>query len=699
MSQECFLMANDSERIPGKESAMLLYAGTIFVSAFLLFQVQFIIAKVILPWFGGSAAVWTLCILFFQVVLLLGYLYAHWSIRILPPKKQVLFHVILLGLSLLTLPIIPGSRWKPTGPEDPTARILALLAVSVGLPYFLLSTTSPLLQAWYSRTFKGSVPYRLFALSNAGSMLALLSYPVIVEPLLAVRWQALGWSLFYLVFTALCGAVALRSRDGGEVCAETADGEPGPGWGLRFLWTVLPACASALFMSVTNHLTQNVAAIPFLWVLPLTLYLLSFILCFSGERRYWRKFYLLLIVPGIAAMSWLLLMGQENASFKIMMPVFAGGLFVCCMVCHGELARLAPHPRHLTSYYLMISLGGAVGGLFVGLFAPNLFSGYFELPVSLAACAILVGAAVFHDLSKRPTRALRHRAWLAVFPPFSVALAVFVFLLINHSGHGSRLMVRNFYGSLCVSDRQGEMGLGPVRTLLHGTIIHGTQFLRQDLRRRPTTYFGTDSGVGLALLHGDQGTSLRVGIIGLGAGTLACYGRPGDSYRFYEINPLVISLARSEFTFLGDSGARIDVVPGDGRLSLEREPEQVFDIFVVDAFSGDSIPVHLITREAFTLYFRHLKENGILAVHITNKYIDLKPVVRRLAEGLGKEARLVETNKNKYAGTDESSWVLITGNRRFLEEPAVKAAGKPIPVAGDRYAWTDDYSNLLRVLK
>jgi hypothetical protein len=369
------------------------------------------------------------------------------------------------------------------------------------------------------------------------------------------------------------------------------------------------------------------------------------------------------------------------------------------MVCHGELARLAPHPRHLTSYYLMIALGGAVGGLFVGLLAPNLFSGYFELPVSLAACALLVGAAVFRDLSRRRARALRHKAWLAVFPPFSVALAVFVFFLIAHSGDGSRVLVRNFYGVLRVSDRPEENGLGPLRTLVHGTITHGKQFLRDDLRRRPTAYFGPDSGVGLALLHGDRGAPRRVGIIGLGAGTLACYGRPGDSYRFYEINPLVISLARTEFTFLGDSAAEIGVVPGDARLSLEREPDQAFDIFVVDAFSGDSIPVHLLTREAFALYCRHLKESGILAVHISNRFLDLKPVVRRLADAVGKEARLVDIEADGNAGMEGSTWVLITGNRRFLEERAVKAAGKPIPAAGDRYAWTDEYSNLLRVLK
>ncbi len=678
---------------------MTIYAVTIFLSAFLLFQLQLVIAKIILPWFGGSAAVWTTCVLFFQTVLLLGYLYAHWSIRFLGARKQFLVHAALLTLSLLALPVTPASHWKPSGPDDPVPRILALLSVSAGLPYFLLSTTSPLLQAWYSRTYREAFPYRLFALSNAGSMLGLLSYPVLFEPLLTVRMQSWTWSAAYLAFALMCGTAAFRSRETQGAPAGAREGGAAPAWGTWSLWVALPACASAFFLSVTNHLTQNVAPIPFLWVLPLALYLLSFMLCFSGKRRYRRRLYLFLLPAAAAAMSVLLVKGMANAPLAVMIPVFAGGLFVCCMVCHGELMRLAPHPRHLTSYYLMISLGGAVGGLFVGLLAPAVFYGYFEMPASLAACVILGGAAVFRDLAMRPGTSLLHKAWIVLFSLFGVALAGFLFLLASFWGHGSRVTARNFYGVLQVNDTGEIEGLGNLRALAHGTIIHGRQFLRPDLRKRPTGYYVPDSGVGLALTRRERNAPMRVGIIGLGAGTLACYGSAGDTFRFYEINPLVISIAGSEFTFLGDSEAAIEVVPGDARLSLEREPGQAFDLLVVDAFSSDSIPVHLLTREAFLLYSRHLKENGTIAVHITNLYLDLAPVVRRMADELGKEALLV--TRKEGGGPDAgkySAWVLVSGNRRFLEDPVVRKAGRPLPAAEDRHAWTDDYSNLFLVL-
>jgi hypothetical protein len=356
-----------------------------------LFQVQLIIARMILPWFGGSAAVWTTCMLFFQVVLVAGYLYADAAIRFLKPKTQVILHLFLLAACLFLLPIAPGGAWKPAPSQDPSLRILAILAASVGLPYLLLSTTSPLLQAWYVRTYRGAMPYRLFALSNAGSMIALLSYPVVVEPFFAVRRQAEGWSVAFLAFGVLCATAALKSRreESGRPDAAGGEEDATTGWGTRMLWMALAACASTLLLAVTNHLTQNVAAIPFLWVLPLSLYLLSFILCFSGEGRYVRVVYLPLLALALAGMSFLLSKDQETARLSLLVPLFSGGLFVCCMVCHGELAAMKPHPRRLTSYYLMISLGGAVGGIFVGLVAPYGFRGYYELPVGIAVCAAL----------------------------------------------------------------------------------------------------------------------------------------------------------------------------------------------------------------------------------------------------------------------------------------------------------------------
>jgi len=678
-----------------------VYAATIFLSAFLLFQVQLILAKMILPWFGGSAAVWTACMLFFQVVLLFGYFYADGLIRFLKPGTQALLHVSLLGACLFLLPILPAGGWKPASAQDPTLRILALLAATVGLPYLLLSTTSPLLQAWYVRTHRGAMPYRLFALSNAGSMIALLSYPAVVEPFFAVRRQAQGWSAAFLVFILLCAAVALRGRKDGPAQADEVPAEAGakPGRGMRILWMALAACASTLLLAVTNHLTQNVAAIPFLWVLPLSLYLLSFILCFSGEGRYRRSAYLPLLALALGGMSFLLSKGQETAKLSILIPLFSGGLFVCCMVCHGELAEMKPHPRHLTSYYLMISLGGAVGGIFVGVIAPYGFRGYYELPAGIAACAALSLVVLWR---LRPPGSLKRRwrtAGLALAAIYTVGLAGLLAWQVRETTRDARVLARNFYGGLRVNDSGPAQESGTMRTLVHGTITHGRQFLSPARRRQPTTYYGPRSGVGLALLDRGRGTPRRVGIVGLGAGTIAAYGRRGDTYRFYEINPLVIRLADTEFSYLRDSGAKVDVVPGDARLSLEIEPPQDFDVLAVDAFSGDSIPVHLLTREAFDLYFRHLKENGILAVHVSNKYLDLKPVVRRAAETMGKGAVVVDTEDDDGNGIYGSTWILVSGDRRWFDRPAIKEAGKPIAGKEDVRLWTDDYSNLFRILK
>ncbi len=680
---------------------MFLYALTIFLSAFLLFQVQLIIAKMILPWFGGSAAVWTACMLFFQVALLLGYLYADASIRFLKPRTQVFLHVSLLGACLFLLPIVPGVDWKPAPSQDPNLRILALLAATVGLPYLLLSTTSPLLQAWYVRTFRGAMPYRLFALSNAGSMIALLSYPVAVEPFFAIRRQAVGWSVGFLAFGLLCATAALRSRreEPGRMDAAAEEGDAGPGWGMRILWMALAACASTLLLAVTNHLTQNVAAIPFLWVLPLSLYLLSFILCFSGEGRYHRRVYLPLLALALGGMSFLLSEGQETARLEILVPLFAGGLFVCCMVCHGELAEMKPHPHRLTSYYLMISLGGAVGGIFVGLVAPYGFRGYYELPVGIAACAALTLVVLVRLWPPRsPIRRWRAAA-LFLATTYTVGLAGLLAWQIRETTRDARVLARNFYGGLKVSDSGPPDSDLAMRTLVHGTITHGRQFLSPARRRLPTTYYGPKSGVGLALLERGRGRFLRVGVVGLGAGTIAAYGKRGDTYRFYEINPLVVRLADTEFSFLRGSGAKVDVVPGDARLSLEAEPPQRYDLLAVDAFSGDSIPVHLLTREAFDLYFRHLKEGGVLAMHVSNKYLDLEPVVRRAAESAGKGAVVVDTEDEEESGVYGSTWILVAGDPRLFERPALKEAGRPLAAMKDVRLWTDDYSNLFRILK
>ncbi len=588
---------------------MLLYAVTIFGSAFLLFQVQPIIAKIILPWFGGSASVWITCLLFFQLVLLLGYFYAHLLIQRLCSKMQTRTHVLLLASSILVLPIFPKDAWKPLGSEDPTFRILGLLGTTVGLPYFVLSTTGPLLQAWYARAGRGAVPYRLFALSNAGSMLGLLSYPVIVEPVLSTRHQAVSWSLMYVGLCVLCATVALRFRS--EAPVERVEPQAAPGGNVKLLWVLLAVCASSLLFAITNHLSQNVAAIPFLWVLPLSLYLLSFILCFEGKGWYRRNPFLYLWVIALGGMSYALSPDSVNASLMVLIPLYSAGLFLCCMVCHGELARLKPHPAHLTSFYLMCSAGGAMGGIFVGLLAPHVFRGYFELPIAMTGCAVLVLVTIHRDPSSALYKARWRPAWLALVA-LTATLIAYLAVEIRKSTLQARVRVRNFYGVLRIIDSETPVLERARRKLVHGTINHGVEFLAPDRRRLPTTYYGPGSGVGLALHEAQQRRGLRVGVIGLGAGTIACYGRPGDRYTFYEINPLVIRLAKTEFRFLQDSAAKVDIVLGDARLSLEREPTRAFDVLAVDAFSGDSIPVHLLTQEAFALYFRHLIELCII---------------------------------------------------------------------------------------
>jgi SAM-dependent methyltransferase len=693
---------------------MLLYSLTVFLSAFLLFQVQPIVAKMILPWFGGSSAVWSTCMLFFQVVLLLGYLYAHWLHEKLAPRRQAIAHIAALAVSFAALPMLPNPGWKSAGVAHPSLTILALLSVTVGLPYFLLSSTSPLLQAWYARTHREGMPYRLFALSNFASMLALLSYPFVVEPNLPVRIQGWVWSAAYVSFAALCGATAWRSSaHAGAPQAAAQEGAPtmddSPAWTLRLLWLGLAASASILLLAVTNHLTQDVAAIPFLWILPLSVYLLSFIVCFESPRFYRRAVYLPLLGAALAFMAYRLWPYRTDFNpawlgFLTQMPIrwivvaFAVGLFACCMVCHGELARLKPHPRYLTGFYVTVSLGGAVGGLFVGLVAPNLFRAYYEFPIGLGLCAAIAFLVLARGMWRLAGLWPRWgaAALAVVLCGYLACLGVEMWEMVD----GYRVVARNFYGLLRVEDEGNpRMDEDASRQLIHGTINHGEQFLREPYRRQPVTYFCPQSGIGLAM-QAQEGWPRRIGILGLGCGTLAAYGRPGDTFRIYEINPLVLDIARTEFTYLRDTPARVEVVLGDGRLVLESEPSQQFDLLVMDAFSGDSVPVHLITLEAFRTYFRHLKPGGILAVNITNKYLDLEPVVERAAAAFGKAALVYD-----YTPGDadflcfECSWTLIMDGATAAAHPGLQHAGQVLRQERPFRAWTDDFSNMFGILR
>lgn len=677
---------------------MPLFAVSIFLSAFLLFLVQPLIAKAILPWFGGSAAVWAACLMFFQLTLLGGYAYADGSIRFLKPRQQSVLHLALLALSLLAVPILPGAVWKPADGLHPTARIVALLAATVGLPYLVLSTTGPLLQAWYARKYPGASPYRLYALSNAASLLALIGYPAIIERVLRLRIQAYVWSAAYAGFCLLCAAAALGNRrDTTDAVSAGWDSGPPPGIGERILWVGLAFCPSTLLIAVTTHMTQNISPIPLIWVLPLGLYLLSFILTFESSRWYRRRVWFPLFVFAAAFMLAFLAPTNRNTPLKYLVPIFATGFFICAMTCHGELYRLRPSPRRLTSFYLSISLGGALGGVFVGLLAPVWFRYYLELPLGMLVTVCLMAAVLRRSPPALPGPVGRYIEYALV-----TALAGgFIYLIAWENPRrlmDYRLAERNFYGAVRVSNSEETDEAEAMRELQHGTISHGTEFLRADLHRRPTTYYGPASAVGIALADRPGAPSRRrAGAIGLGAGTLAAYGRSGDWYTFYEINPMIVDIAKTEFFYLKDCPARWDIVLGDARLSLERQAPQNFDVLAVDAFSGDSIPAHLLTLEAFREYFRHLKPDGVLAVHVSNKYLRLAGVVARAAQALNKAAAEINSPDDEFAGVYSADWVVVVSDPAILRRPEwnVPYRGKVVPTE----LWTDDYSNLVKILK
>lgn len=689
---------------------MPLFTLTIFLSAFLLFLIQPLMAKLILPWFGGSASVWITCLLFYQVALLAGYLYAHW-LAARSPRTQTYVHSALLAASLLLLPVIPSAAWKPAGSDDPILRILGLMSVTIGLPFLLLSATSPLLQACYARAKSGAQPYRFFAVSNAGSLLGLLCYPLLVEPWLASRTQAVSWSAAYAITGALIALVLLRHRTAGPAAVE-AQTSPPPDRTTRLLWLALPACGAALLYGTTSHLTQNLAAIPFLWVLPLSLYLLSFVLCFGPRSFYQRGVFLKLMAVALGGMAYSLGPDFANAGLELLLPLYLSGLFLCCMVCHGELARLKPHPAHLTRFYLYVSIGGALGGAYAGVLAPLTYASYYEFHVALGACAALVPFVLYRDPQSQFYRATWQLPWLVLLALTGVLIGS-LYWTVRSESRDARLTARNFYGSLRVVERDnipvvwfkdGREQLLPdpraQRKLVHGTIDHGVQFLSPERRREPAGYYAEETGIGRALAAAVASAAgpIRVGIVGLGTGTLAAYGRPGDVYRFYEINPLVERIARSEFTYLADSEAQVEVALGDARLEMEREPDQRYDVLAVDAFSSDAIPVHLLTLEAFRLYFRHLKPGGTLVLHISNRYVELQPVVAAAAAALGKQALTFKTSGEKTRGTFGTTWVVM-GDAKALSRPQLASSGRPPAPLENFHPWTDDFSNLVRLLK
>lgn len=685
-----------------------LFAICIFWGAFLLFQVEPLIGKFILPWFGGSPAVWTTCMLFFQVLLLAGYAYAHFSLDHLSPARQGQLHILLLLLALATLPITPTAGWKPETGDHPALTILLLLSSSVGLPFFVLSATSPLLQAWFARACPTHSPYPLYALSNLGSLFALLSYPFLFEPYFRLGQQTSGWSVGFAGFVLLCAAMAMDYRKQAGLhrlgaIAVAGDHElrisdqvsPKLLW---FLWLALPTATSTLLLAVTNALCQDVASVPFLWIVPLSVYLLSFIVCFARHHWYRRRIFLPLAVVGVFGLMIALDQGSK-LTLGWLVAIYSFGMFSCSMICHGELFLLRPQPNRLTAYYLAMSVGGAIGGILVAVVAPMVFPIFLEFHIALFACCCLSLFAMAQDPQAMASLPLRRGLILASI----VALTLLAFYLskqVYFALSSQTVVKRNFYGVLRVQDRDLDQPQLARRVLRHGAIDHGMQFLAEDKRRLPTTYYRPETGVGLALNQLEAQGGRRIGLVGLGVGTVLSYGRADDYFRIYEINPEVVEQATTRFSFMSDSPARQEVVIADARLALDREPPQQFDLLVLDAFSGDAIPMHLLTDEAMRLYFKHLKPDGVLAIHIANHFLDLKPLLRGLAELQHYQYRFIrEAQAADDFGLYRSSWALISRNPAFLQKPAIEAASQADESAAAKVIWRDDFSNLFSLLK
>ncbi len=700
----------------------VLYAATIFLGAFLLFQVQPLIGKYVLPWFGGSAGVWAAALLFFQLFLLLGYLYAHVVATWLSPRVQAFVHIGVLAVTLATLPIIPSEALRPEGASNPVGGILLLLALTIGAPYLALSANGPLLQSWFARQHPGRSPYRLYALSNVASLLALFSYPLWFERAFALGGQAWLWSGTYVAFAALCAVVAFRqlralpSRGGVSAMPAAGDATPAPPpdapapWWHIALWVALPAVASAMLLATTTNLTQDIAPVPLLWVLPLGVYLVTFILTFDSDRWYFRPLYavLLLVCLGLTTYN----VAGAHLGLVEEVTLRLATLYFLGMVCHGELVALRPGYRHLTLFYLAVSAGGAIGGALVALAAPLLFNGYWEFQIGL-----VVGAAVAAFAISREYLAAREgvvRYTYAFATAVAIGLTVGIGQVLwgaeQNNNLGVLLETRGFYGALKVNEVGGEDPSFTRLQLVHGQTLHGIQYRAPEQQRWHTSYYGEASGIGLSLDHHPKraaGQPLRVGLIGLGTGTLATYLQRGDYGRFYEINPQVLDVANEYFTYLGDAraaGADLEVLLGDARVVMERQLEaqqgQQFDVLAVDAFSSDSIPIHLLTREALEMYRRHMASGGIIAIHISNRFLDLGAVVRAIAADQGFEARFVANDDDSARGVNRSEWVLLTDNGAFLQEDDVRSAIDEWPANGrPPVLWTDDYSALLPVLR
>ncbi|MGA7522770.1 MAG: fused MFS/spermidine synthase [Acidobacteriaceae bacterium] len=678
---------------PLPRSLRILCGSVIFLGAFLLFAVEPMAAKRLLPALGGSSAVWITCLVFFQTVLLLGYLYAHWLGRRASAARAEALHMGLLAMATVLL-LVAAQPDLSHAAGHPLTAIFQALSLTIGLPFLLLASTSPLLQLWLARQEGAGVPWRLFALSNAGSLLALLLYPAVIEPHLSLSTQRAAWALGFGLYAILSALITWRVRGGVQSASpanvSAAESASKASRRARLLWFLLPAGAAMQLCAVTSHLTQNIAAIPLLWILPLAVFLLTFIIAFDAPRLYRRWIVVRLLVVFLAALGYMLSKTDVSLPIQVSIGFFLTELLFACLFCHAETYALRPaNASESTLFYLLIAAGGAAGSIFIGIGCPLLFDANYDVALAFLATAALALLVTWNS-------GWGQRLLWSVGTALLLTLAIMLHIVY---GRNTLVAVRNFYGCLRVRQSYVPAQAGTVRILTHGTIEHGTQWFAPEFRRVPTTYYATDSGVGLALRNCCGDRPRIIGVVGLGAGTLAAYGKPGDQLRFYEISPAVLPIAENLFTYLRESGAQISIALGDARLSLTHEPPHHFDVLVIDAFSGDAIPVHLLTTQAMAVYRRQLAPNGILAFHVSNQYLDLVPVVDGIAEAAGMQARVVDTPSNASRGEYRATWVLVTNNVAFLAQPMVAAMARPIAPRPGLRVWTDDYSSLLPILQ
>ena len=682
---------------------------------------------------------------FFQIMLLLGYIYAHVLIRFIPFPWQARIHIVALLAALTVLiihafavaPALPLNSWKDFDVDKPMRHLFLVLLTSIGLPFVVLSSTSPLLQAWAAKRYPDKTPYSLYSLSNFGSLLALLSYPVFVERFFPLTVQAWIWSTGFILFASACllsvlstvnagkanenGTVSLQNVQINKKPSLNGEQQKNGSWLTRsFRWFFPSFCASLMFLAVTNQLCMNVASVPFLWILPLSIYLVSFIIAFGGEKIYPRSVMLILFPFALAVLATLTADGfrvpgiwKSTVPLSMMVLYFSVSLMIICLVCHGELYRIRPAPSQLTSFYLIVSTGGAMGGFFVSILAPLFFPIHMELRIGVLLCFLAVLSAILH---RPPIQALAGKGFFKyVFSAAGMLVFIVLCMLMQQlymtNARNVVYWKRNFYGVVRCR-MEGRSPQDKRVTLLHGNTYHGSQYLSEQKRYTPTTYYHQNSGIGLVFRELAKENAIHAGIVGLGAGILSCYTRPNDRFRYYEINPCIIDVAvytkdHFAFTYIADAnsrGGQTVIVPGDARSMMEKDlnehnlEEGAFDLLILDAFSSDAIPVHLLTAESFDLYKRLIRPDGVMAIHITNNHLDLATVARRLAHHIGYEAVLIRTQHDANRDARPCEWIIASANRQFLNLPSIQKASTDIPLNKTRL-WTDNYSSLISVMK